>query len=114
MSANASVTGAVGVVGCAAGVGVWVSGTEVVAVAVVIAGADTDAGAASVVLASNTTTTEPSEILSPTLTLISLMMPACEEGTSKVALSDSSVSKESSTATVSPTLTKISITGMFL
>ena len=41
-------------------------------------------------------------------------MPAAGDGTSIVALSDSSVTSESSAATVSPGFTKISMTGMSL
>ena len=52
--------------------------------------------------------------MSPTLTRTSLTVPATGEGTSIVALSDSSVTSGSSTATVSPTETRISITGTSL
>src|SRR5205814_5989391 len=55
--------------------------------------------------------TEPSLTLSPTLTLIALTTPESGAGTSIVALSDSSEMSGSSAFTVSPTLTKISITG---
>ena len=53
----------------------------------------------------------PSATLSPSLTLSSLTVPAAGDGTSIVALSDSSVTSESSAFTASPGLTKISITG---
>src|SRR6202790_2062289 len=48
----------------------------------------------------------PSLTVSPGLTLRSLTTPAAGEGTSIVALSDSSVTSESSPATVSPGFTK--------
>ena len=57
------------------------------------------------------TTTAPSLTLSPSLTFTSLTTPAADDGTSIVALSDSSVTSASSTFTVSPTLTKMSMTG---
>ncbi len=56
----------------------------------------------------------PSDTLSPGLIFISLTTPAKGAGTSIVALSDSSVISESSALTVSPGLTRTSITGMFL
>src|SRR3989339_151876 len=49
--------------------------------------------------------------LSPTLTRMAVTTPACGEGTSIVALSDSSEISGSSAFTGAPTLTKISITG---
>jgi hypothetical protein len=52
--------------------------------------------------------------LSPTLTLTSFTVPAAGEGTSIVALSDSSVSSGSSGFTLSPGLTSTSITGTSL
>src|SRR5215470_6031906 len=58
--------------------------------------------------------TLPSLTLSPTLTLSSLTVPAAGEGTSIVALSDSSVTSESSFFTASPGLTNTSITGTSL
>src|SRR5690606_6112567 len=61
--------------------------------------------------ASSTTTTLPSATVSPTLTLTSRTTPAADEGTSIVALSDSSVASPWSTATVLPTATSTSITG---
>src|SRR5690606_20177719 len=78
------------------------------------AGADaaaTAAGAAAAPSASRTTTTSPSDSLSSSLTLISLTTPAAVDGTSSVALSDSSVTSPWSFFTVSPTATRISITG---
>src|SRR5690606_19884893 len=59
-------------------------------------------------------TTAPSDSVSPTLTLSSRTTPACEDGTSIVALSDSSVTRPWSMATVSPTATSTSITGTSL
>src|SRR5205814_7611301 len=56
----------------------------------------------------------PSLTLSPTLTLRSLTVPALGAGTSMVALSDSSVTSESSAFTASPGLTKTSMTGTSL
>src|SRR5690606_14628732 len=66
---------------------------------------------ASAPSASSTTTTLPSATLSPTLTRTSRTTPAADDGTSIVALSDSSVARPWSTATVSPTATSTSITG---
>src|SRR4051812_37436486 len=54
---------------------------------------------------------EPSLTLSPTATSIAVILPAVGEGTSIVALSDSSTTSGSSAATVSPTETSTSITG---
>ena len=53
----------------------------------------------------------PSETVSPTLTLTSWTTPSIGEGTSIVALSDSSVTSGSSAATVSPGATRISMIG---
>ena len=58
--------------------------------------------------------TEPSLTLSPTLTRIACTTPDSGAGTSIVALSDSSETSGSSAFTVSPTLTKISMTGTSL
>src|SRR5690606_17641290 len=68
------------------------------------------AGAAASAL-SITAITLPSLPLSPSLTFSSLIVPACAAGTSIVALSDSSVTRPWSLATVSPALTSSSITG---
>jgi hypothetical protein len=57
---------------------------------------------------------DPSDTLSPVLTLNSFTTPACGAGTSIVALSDSSVMSGSSFLTASPGFTSTSITGMFL
>jgi hypothetical protein len=56
-------------------------------------------------------TTLPSETVSPTLSLSSRTTPANGAGTSIVALSDSSVTRPWSCATVSPSATSTSITG---
>ena len=56
----------------------------------------------------------PSVTLSPTLTLTSLTVPAAGDGISMDALSDSSVSSESSGLTVSPAWTSTSITSTSL
>src|SRR5690349_7369833 len=53
----------------------------------------------------------PSLTLSPTLTPTDLTVPAAGAGTSIVALSDSSVTSESSALTASPGLTRTSMTG---
>ena len=55
--------------------------------------------------------TLPSDNLSPTLTFSSLTTPDALDGTSIVALSDSSVTRPWSCFTVSPTATSTSITG---
>ena len=70
-----------------------------------------DAAARPVSALSSTATTAPSDRVSPTLTFSSLTTPAADEGTSIVALSDSSVTRPWSLATVSPTRTSTSITG---
>ena len=56
----------------------------------------------------------PCETLSPSLTFSSLTTPASGDGTSIVALSDSSVISESSFLTLSPGLTSTSMTGTSL
>src|SRR6478736_3642897 len=61
--------------------------------------------------ASTIATTLPSDNLSPTFTFNSTILPATDEGTSIVALSDSSVTRPWSTFTVSPTATSNSMTG---
>src|SRR6266576_674662 len=76
--------------------------------------ADFVAAAAPVAAPSSVRITLPSLTLSPTLTLSSLTVPAAGEGTSIVALSDSRVTSESSAFTVSPGLTKTSMTGTSL
>src|SRR5690348_3864516 len=58
--------------------------------------------------------TLPSLSLSPTLARSSFTVPAAGDGTSIVALSDSSVTSGSSTLTVSPAFTNTSMTGTSL
>ena len=60
---------------------------------------------------SSVSSTEPSATLSPTATVMSVTLPAAGDGTSIVALSDSSTTSGSSTATSSPTATSTSMTG---
>ena len=69
------------------------------------------AGAAAAPSASITAMTLPSLTLSPTFTFSSTTLPAALDGTSIVALSDSSVTRPWSCFTVSPTATSSSITG---
>ncbi len=68
------------------------------------------AGAAAPPSASKIMISLPVSTLSPVATLISLTTPACGEGTSIEALSPSTTSSDCSTSTVSPTLTRISVT----
>src|SRR3954463_8285647 len=58
--------------------------------------------------------TLPSLTLSPSLIRTSVIFPANGDGTSIVALSDSSVTSESSALTLSPAFTSTSMTGMSL
>src|SRR5437879_5014649 len=76
--------------------------------------ADFGVAAAPCAAPSSVRITLPSLTLSPNLTLSSLTVPAAGEGTSIVALSDSRVTSESSAFTVSPGLTKTSMTGTSL
>jgi hypothetical protein len=69
-------------------------------------------GAVAAASASMMATTVPSATSSPSLTLSSLTTPATEDGTSMVALSDSSVISPWSFLTVSPGCTSTSMTGM--
>src|SRR5213078_1731942 len=92
--------------GAAAGGGA-AAGARVAAVA----GGD---GAAAPACVSNVRMTLPSLTLSPTLSLTSLTTPAEGDGTSIVALSDSSVTSGSSALTVSPVFTNASMTGTSL
>ena len=85
------------------------------------AGAVADAGAAATfgtaapsALSSINAISTPVLTVSPILILISLITPANGAGISIVALSDSTVINESSALTVSPALTRISITGTSL
>ena len=73
-----------------------------------------DAAGAAPAAAASTRIRLPSETLSPSLTLISLTVPAAGDGTSIVALSDSSSTSGSSTATVSPGFTITLMTGTSL
>ena len=78
---------------------------------------DTEAAAgdgADAVPSSRVMTRDPSDRLSPTLTLTSFTMPECDDGTSMVALSDSSTTMDCSFSILSPALTKTSITGTSL
>ena len=61
--------------------------------------------------ASSFATSEPIDTLSPTLTTISVILPAAGDGTSMLALSDSSVTIGCSASTVSPAFTRTSMTG---
>src|SRR5438105_3711000 len=72
------------------------------------------ASASSAPAPSNRTITAPSLTLSPTFTTTDLTTPSRGDGTSMVALSDSSATSGSSAFTLSPGLTKISITGTSL
>ena len=72
--------------------------------------ADCGAGAAAPPSSSNTIMSTPVLTLSPTLTMIDFTIPACGAGISIEALSPSTVMMLSSTATLSPTFTKISVT----
>src|SRR6185503_16692125 len=69
------------------------------------------AGAAASAACSSVRIRWPSLTLSPTLTPTDLTVPAAGAGTSIVALSDSSVTSESSALTASPGLTRTSMTG---
>src|SRR4051794_12071459 len=70
--------------------------------------------AAPAAAASTVAITEPSETLSPILTLSSFTTPAVEDGISIEALSDSTVSSDCSCLIVSPGLTSSSMTAMSL
>ena len=85
-----------------------------------VAGAEA-AGAAAGALGALTASTpsriankSPILILSPNLTLSSFNTPACDDGISIEALSDSTVTKDCSTLMLSPGLTKTSITATSL
>src|SRR5438445_798246 len=68
----------------------------------------------SLSFASRRAISEPSDTLSPTFTATSRTVPAAGEGTSMVALSDSSVTSGASAAIWSPGFTNTSITGTSL
>src|SRR5688572_14294537 len=115
-AAFADGAGAAAVAGAAAGAGALAAGADAsglsaglsVGLSVGLAG---DGAVACSPCASSTATTLPSDSLSPTFTLSSTTRPAADDGTSIVALSDSSVTRPWSLATVSPTATSTSITG---
>ena len=71
-------------------------------------------GAAADTAPSKMASKSPMLILSPTLTLISLSTPACEDGISIDALSDSTVISDCSTLMVSPGFTNTSMTATSL
>src|SRR5258706_2043892 len=97
----------------ASGAGLAVLGAATGAPAGAGAGVAALAGVAGAESAASTVRiTLPMETLSPTLTLISVTTPAWVEGTSMVALSLSSETRESSFLMVSPALTRISMTGI--
>src|SRR5438067_2362298 len=72
------------------------------------------AGAAAATPVDNVRISVPSETLSPTLTAIASTVPPAGDGTSIVALSDSSVTSGVSVLIASPTLTSTSMTGTSL
>ena len=73
-----------------------------------------EAGAAAAPSASSVRITDPSATLSPSLTETDATLPAAGDGTSIVALSDSSSTSGSSFLTTSPGFTKTVITGTSL
>src|SRR5436189_3936578 len=98
----------------AAGDGVTGCGGAAAAFAGAAAGAAAacfGAGASAAPSASTMATTLPSDNLSPSFTFSSTILPATDDGTSIVALSDSSVTRPWSCFTTSPTATSNSITG---
>ena len=97
--------------GVFAATGAAAGGAEAVATGVVARGAE-DAGAVAKAVASpsSTKTKEPCLTLSPNFTLSSFTTPACEQGISMEALSDSTVIKLCSALTTSPGLTSSSMT----
>jgi hypothetical protein len=74
-------------------------------------GAAASVGAPDSALTATVATSVPSEAVSPTLSSTSCTIPATGDGMSIVALSDSSATSGSSSATESPACTKTSITG---
>src|SRR5437763_15340 len=72
------------------------------------------AGAAAATPVDSVRMSVPSETLSPTLTAIAFTTPSTGDGTSIVALSDSSVAIGASLLIASPTLTSTSMTGTSL
>src|SRR5574337_134771 len=79
-----------------------------------VAGAAAAATATGASPVASDRSTEPSLTLSPILTTMACTTPGSGAGTSIVALSDSSETSGSSAFTVSPTFTKISMTGTSL
>src|SRR4249919_244969 len=100
--AGEGVTGA----GCAGAAGAGAAAFGASAFAGAAAGFASAAPSASTIA-----TTLPSDNLSPTFTFNSTILPATDDGTSIVALSDSSVTRPWSCFTTSPTATSSSITG---
>jgi hypothetical protein len=84
----------------------------------VVAGAGAGVGVVSAIAGVSAVTsvsiTVPSEILSPSLTSSFSTTPECEQGMSIAALSDSMVTSEASLATLSPGLTRMSMTATSL
>jgi len=97
-----------------AGAGFVAAGAGAGAAAGAAAAADFVAGAAVSAVSSSVRISVPWDTLSPGFRLSAFIVPADGEGMSIVALSDSSVTSESSLFTTSPGLTNTSITGMFL
>ena len=93
--------------GAAAGAATGAGAGDAAAAAGAATGAG--AGAAAPPSASSTTSSAPSLILSPSLTFSSLTTPACDDGISIDALSDSTVTRLCSAATLSPGLTSSSM-----
>src|SRR4249919_2052862 len=95
----------------AAGAGAGAAAFAGAAGAVAAAFGAASAGFASAAPSASTiATTLPSDNLSPTFTFNSTILPATDDGTSIVALSDSSVTRPWSSFTVSPTATSNSMT----
>ncbi len=107
-AAGGAAAAAVGAAGAAEAAGV-AAGAAVAGV-----GAGPAGLASAVAAASSVRISVPSLTLSPNLSFNSLTTPGAGEGTSIVALSDSSVTSESSAFTASPGFTKTSMTGMSL
>src|SRR5947207_3058880 len=83
-------------------------------VAAGLVGAAEGFSGAAAPVTSSTTMGEPWDTLSPVLTLISFTTPAAGDGISIVALSDSSVISDCSFVTLSPGLTRTSMTSTLL
>src|ERR671912_687928 len=87
---------------------------DVAAADAVATGTDAVGAASALVEASSDNTALPFDTLSPSLTRSSLTTPAADDGISIDALSLSTVINDCSLATVSPGLTKTSITSTSL